>query len=69
MPSERPAIVTDIEFVKALVVDAGKAALRQWGRIAHEYKEMPGLDHGSIVMGAMPDVFRFFGEHVKPAPK
>jgi predicted esterase len=37
--------------------------------IAHEYKEMPGLDHGSIVMGAMPDVFRFFGEHVKPAPK
>jgi predicted esterase len=37
--------------------------------IAHEYKEMPGLDHGGIVMGAMPDVFRFFGEHVKPALK
>ena len=34
--------------------------------IAHEYKEMPGLDHGGIVMGAMPDVFKFFGEHTKP---
>ena len=37
--------------------------------IAHEYKEMPGLDHGGIIMGAMPDVFKFFGEHTKPEPK
>ena len=34
--------------------------------IAHEYKEVPGLDHGGIIMGALPDVFRFFGEHSKP---
>lgn len=34
--------------------------------IAHEYKELPGLDHGSIVMGGMTNVFQFFGEHVKP---
>jgi predicted esterase len=34
--------------------------------VAHEYKEVPGLDHGSIVMGSMPDVFRFFGQHTKP---
>jgi dienelactone hydrolase len=34
--------------------------------IAHEYKEMPGMDHGSIVMGGMPDVFKFFGQHSKP---
>jgi predicted esterase len=35
--------------------------------IAHEYKEVPGLDHGGIIMGAMPDVFKFFAEHTKPA--
>jgi predicted peptidase len=36
--------------------------------IAHEYKEVPGLDHGGIVIGAIPEVFKFFGEHSKPDP-
>lgn len=35
--------------------------------VAHEYIEKPGLDHGTIIMGAMPDVFSFFPKHVKPA--
>jgi hypothetical protein len=26
---------------------------------------MPGLDHGGIIAGAMPDVFKFFNEHPK----
>jgi dienelactone hydrolase len=30
-----------------------------------EIKIMPGLDHGTIIAGAMPDVFRFFGKHTK----
>jgi pimeloyl-ACP methyl ester carboxylesterase len=30
-----------------------------------EYKSMPGLDHGSIIAGSMPDVFKFFSQHVK----
>ncbi|MGA2555299.1 MAG: alpha/beta hydrolase-fold protein [Verrucomicrobiota bacterium] len=34
-----------------------------------EWKEVPGLDHGGIIAGAMPDVFKFFNEHSKPAPK
>lgn len=34
--------------------------------IPHEYKEMPGLDHGSIVMGGMTNVFQFFSQHTKP---
>jgi predicted esterase len=34
--------------------------------IAHEYKELPGLDHGSIVMGGMTNVFQFFSQHTKP---
>jgi predicted esterase len=34
-----------------------------------EYKSLPGLDHGGIIGGAMPDVFKFFNEHPKPESK
>ncbi len=34
-----------------------------------EYKVVPGADHGGIIGGAMPDVFKFFGEHTKPGQK
>ena len=37
-------------------------------KVEHEYIEKPGLDHGTIIMGAMPDVFQFFPKHVK-APR
>ena len=30
-----------------------------------EIKIMPGLDHGTIIAGAMPDVFKFFSKHTK----
>ena len=30
-----------------------------------EIKIMPGMDHGSIIAGAMPDVFKFFSKHTK----
>jgi predicted esterase len=30
-----------------------------------EYKSLPGLDHGGIIGGSMPDVFRFFNQHRK----
>jgi predicted peptidase len=30
-----------------------------------EIEIMPGLDHGTIIAGAMPDVFRFFSKHTK----
>jgi hypothetical protein len=26
---------------------------------------MPGLDHATIIAGAMPDVFKFFSKHTK----
>ncbi len=28
-----------------------------------EYKSLPGLDHGEIIGGSMPDVFNFFNRH------
>ena len=35
-----------------------------------EFKLLPGLDHGGIIAGSMPDVFNFFGQHpYKPASK
>ena len=30
-----------------------------------EIKIMPGLDHGTIIAGAMPEVFKFFSKHAK----
>ena len=30
-----------------------------------EFKLYEGLDHGTIILGSMPEVFRFFGEHKK----
>ena len=30
-----------------------------------EWKEVPGLDHGGIIAGAMPDVFKFFNDNIK----
>jgi pimeloyl-ACP methyl ester carboxylesterase len=36
--------------------------------IAHEYKELPGLDHGGIIMGGMTNVFEFFNQHTKREP-
>jgi predicted esterase len=34
-----------------------------------EWKEVPGLDHGGIIAGAMPDVFAFFDKHIKGQKK
>jgi hypothetical protein len=36
-------------------------------KIEHSYIEKAGLDHSTIIMGGMPDVFAFFPKHVKPA--
>ena len=30
-----------------------------------EFKLLPGLDHGGVIGGSMPDVFQFFGQHTK----
>ncbi len=37
--------------------------------IPHEYMEVPGKDHGGIIMGGMTNVFRFFGQHTKPSTR
>ena len=32
-------------------------------KMPHEYIEMPGRDHGTIIGDSMPDIFRFFAAH------
>lgn len=31
-------------------------------KVSHQYLERPGLDHSTIIMGAMPDAFQFFAQ-------
>lgn len=33
--------------------------------LSHEYIEMPGRDHGTIIADGMPDIFRFFAAHAR----
>jgi len=35
----------------------------------NEYILLPGLDHGGIIAGSMPDVFKFFAAHTKRGSK
>ena len=38
-------------------------------KVEHEFIVKEGLDHGTIIMGAEPEVFRFFARHVKPVAR
>jgi predicted esterase len=40
--------------------------MKQLG-MTYEYKEIAGGDHGSVITTGMPDIFKFFAEHSKPA--
>ena len=35
--------------------------------MTHEYHEIEGGDHGNVIGIGMPDIFRFFASHTKPA--
>jgi predicted peptidase len=41
------------------------AAMDELG-MEHEYVEMPGRDHGTIIWDGMPEIFRYFAEHKRP---
>ena len=46
---------------------------RRWAAVMkdlnmnYKYVEMPGEDHGTIIAKSMPEIFRYFSEHAKPA--
>jgi hypothetical protein len=31
----------------------------------HEYIELPDGDHGTVISGGMPNIFKFFADHPK----
>ncbi|HEY7445204.1 MAG TPA: alpha/beta hydrolase-fold protein [Vicinamibacterales bacterium] len=37
--------------------------------MTHQYIEVPGGDHGNVISIGMPDIFKFFASHSKPAPR
>jgi predicted peptidase len=39
-------------------------AMKEIG-MKHEYKELPGGDHGTVISDGMPDIFKFFADHPK----
>jgi predicted peptidase len=49
------------------------ANVRQWVetmkelQMNYEYKEYPGVTHGPIMAASMPDIYKFFEKHSKPA--
>jgi predicted esterase len=38
-------------------------------KMTHQYMEVPGGTHGSVISGSMPDIFAFFAKHSKPASR
>jgi hypothetical protein len=38
-------------------------------KMTHQYIEVPGGTHGSVISGSMPDIFAFFAKHSKPASR
>ncbi len=36
-------------------------------KMNYKYVELPGEDHGTIIAKTMPDIFKFFSEHSRPA--
>lgn len=65
-----PVMITegsDDNVVPPDSVRAWAAALESLG-LEHEYHEMPGYDHGTIIGASMPEIFRFFGENQRTPP-
>jgi hypothetical protein len=38
-------------------------------KMAHEYLEVAGGDHGNVISIGMPNIFAFFNKHSKPASR
>lgn len=66
------ANILDVPIMVAIgqedsLLDSARAFSQQLESLqaTYEYQEFPGLDHGTIIMGSMPEVFEFFAKHSK----
>src|SRR5262245_16624170 len=75
--SLNPDMLASIQDMPVIIVqgDADTAVpvanTRRWAEklkdlnMTHEYHEIPGGDHGSVIATGMPDIFAFFSKHSK----
>ena len=83
MNNDRPKILQGIKdaglpmFVAQGDIDEAVPVtnIRMWAdtmkelKLDYEYKEYPGLTHGPIIDGSMPDIFAYFAKHTKAGRK
>jgi predicted esterase len=66
-----PVIVIhgDMDEVVPVSLSRNWAELMKTLKMTHQYIEVPGGTHGSVISGSMPDIFAFFAKHSKPASR
>jgi predicted peptidase len=67
--SKLPTMVTQGDADTAVPVAGTRAFIDRLKaqNAVYEYIEEPGADHGTIIAAHMADIFRYFGQHTKPA--
>ena len=77
----QPASLEKIKDMPVIIVQGDADTLvpvtntRLWAdklkelKMTYEYKELPGVDHGSVINAGIPEVFKFFAKYTKPEPK
>jgi len=66
-----PMMIVHGDADTAVPVDVGRswtAAMKELN-MTHQYIEVPGGDHGSVIATGMPDIFAFFAKHSKSASR
>ena len=67
-------LAADLEQNWEVLAEAVQQVMRRHGvadaydklkelKMTHEYHEIPGGDHGSVIATGMPDIFAFFSKH------
>jgi predicted peptidase len=59
----------DMDTVVPVSVGRSWAEKMKELKMTHQYIEVPGGDHGNVIGIGMPDIFKFFAQHSKPASR
>jgi predicted peptidase len=68
---DMPMMIVHGDMDTAVPVAVGRSwadAMKEL-KMTYQYIEVPGGDHGNVIGIGMPDIFKFFGAHVKPGPR
>ena len=66
-----PVIVVhgDMDTVVPVTLSRTWVEFLKGQQMTHQYVEMAGGDHGNVIGTGMPDIFKFFAQYSKPAPR